>query len=366
MKRKTVALLLSIIFVLVACKGNEAERSAHEAKLITGVRTARPVFKTTPKYYETTGSVKAKNTSMVSAKLMGTVEAIYVKEGQWVKKGDALLKIYSPEVTAKVRQAEKAVEEARRAVEMAKKQKAFAEATYRRYEALYKEKAISEQEFDQIRTQTDVAVLQYERAQKAFQRAQAALDEARAYEGYLTLRAPQSGRIAEKKIDVGTMTAPGMPLFVIEEPEYQVVFSVDESLLGRLKKGDEIEIAIKAINYSGTVKVTELVPSVDPQTRTFTVKADLPEVDGLRGGLYAEIKVPVGKKERLLVPKTALFHWGALEAVYVVEKDRTVRLRLIRTGKSLGEYIEVLSGLDPDEEIVVEGVERVADGVKLR
>ncbi len=367
MTKKALALVLSIVFLLVACKAEEPHKAASEPQVVPGVKTASVMVQTAPEYYETTGTVRAKNTSVVSAKLMGTVKAIYVKEGQMVKKGDALLKIDSPEIDAKVRQARQAVEEALRAVEMAKKQKELQEVTFKRFEALYKDNAISQQEFDQIRTQRDVAILQYERAQKALKRARAALQEAMAYEGYLTVKAPQNGRIAEKKIDLGSMTAPGMPLFIIEEPQYQVVFSVDEALVGAVHKGTEITVNIKAIDYTGKVKVSEVVPAVDPASRTFKVKADLPvQLKGLRGGLYANIKVPVDTRQRLLIPSKALFHWGALEAVYVVEGDRTARLRLIRTGKSFGQYVEVLSGLEPNEEIVVEGVERVTDGVKLR
>jgi len=366
MKKKAVTLLFVLLFTLTACKGKEAERVNTEPRVVTGVKTSLPIVRTSIEYYETTGTVRAKNTSMVAAKLMGTVEAIYVKEGQLVKKGDVLLKIYSPEINAKVQQAREAVEEAQRAVAMAKRQKDFAETTYKRFEALYKDNAISKQEFDEIKTKRDLAVLQVQRAKKALLRAKAALKEALAYKEYLTVKAPQSGRIAEKKIDIGTMTAPGMPLFILEEPVYQVVFSVDESLIGKLHKGKKVNITISSIGYSGTVKITEVVPSVDPMSRTFNVKADIPKLEGLQGGLYAEVKVPVGQMKRMFVPASALFHWGALEAVYVVRKDRTVELRLVRTGKKQGALVEILSGLEPHEQIVVEGLERVSDGVKLK
>ncbi|RME64596.1 MAG: efflux RND transporter periplasmic adaptor subunit, partial [Nitrospirae bacterium] len=337
MKRKIITVLVSMVLVLFACSSEKHEQvSVKETAPVTGVKTSKPVLEQTPLFYETTGYVKAKNTSIVSAKMMGTVEAIYVKEGQWVKKGEPLLKIYSPEVEAKVRQAEEAVQ-------MAQKQKAFAEATYKRFEALYREKAISEQEFDDIKTKRDLALLQLKRAK-------AGLQEARAYESYTVVRAPQSGRVAEKKIDVGTMAAPGMPLFVLEEPRYQVVFSVDESLADKIKTGKEIFVSIKSLNYKGTVRVEEVSQAIDPMTRTFTVKGALPEVKGLRGGLFAEVKVPVGETKKLLVPSKAIFKWGALEAVYVVDRERTVHLRLVKTGKSYGENVEVLSGIEPEDE----------------
>lgn len=351
MAKKIITVVVSMVLVLFACSKEKPEKVVEHQSPVTGVKTSRPVVEETPLFYETTGFVKAKNTSIVSAKMMGTVEIIYVKEGQWVKKGEPLLKIYSPEVEAKVRQAEEAVQ-------MAEKQKAFAEATYRRFEALYREKAISEQEFDDIRTKRDLALLQLKRAR-------AGLEEAKAYMAYTVVVAPQSGRIAEKKIDVGTMAAPGMPLFVLEEPSYQVVFSVDESLAGKIKTGKVITVTINSLGYKGNVRVEEVAPQVDPMTRTFTVKGNLPEIDGLRGGLFAEVKVPVGEEKKILVPKRAIFQWGALEAVYVVDHTRTVHLRLIKTGKTYGEKVEVLSGLEPDEEIVVEGIELLRDGLRI-
>ncbi len=365
MKKKILTVMSSILLVLVSCKAQETETHLQQVKVVTGVKTSMPVVKTVTEFYETTGFVKARNTSIVSAKVMGTVDEIYVKEGEWVKKGDPLLRINSPEIEAKVRQAEEAVEEAKRAVEMAEKQKALAEVTHRRYEALYRENAISQQEFDQIKTKRDVATLQYEMALKSLQRAEAALQEAMAYRGYTVVTAPQDGRIAEKKIDIGTMAAPGMPLFVLEESHYQVVFSVDESLAGKIRTGKEIEVSVRAIGYTAKVKISEVTPQVDPMTRTFSVKALLPEIDGLRGGLYAEVKVPVGQIKRLLIPETALFQWGALEAVYVVDREKIVHLRLVKTGKADGQYVEVLSGLEPEEEIVVEGTEVLKDGVRV-
>jgi multidrug efflux pump subunit AcrA (membrane-fusion protein) len=107
--------------------------------------------------------------------------------------------------------------------------------------------------------------------------------------------------------------------------------------------------------------VTEIVPSIDPASRSFLVKIGL-RGEGLRNGLYAKVSLPVGEKEALLVPPDAVVERGQLTGIYTVGDDSVITFRLVRIGRTYGEEVEILSGLDPDRKIIVRGVEKAIDG----
>jgi multidrug efflux pump subunit AcrA (membrane-fusion protein) len=107
--------------------------------------------------------------------------------------------------------------------------------------------------------------------------------------------------------------------------------------------------------------VTDVVPSVDPVSRSFLVKVGVKEA-GLRNGFYAKVSIPVGKREVLLVPERAVVERGQLNGVYVVDKESVIVYRLVKVGRKYGERLEILSGLNPGERMVVEGVDKAVDG----
>ncbi len=364
--KKTIYLLVVLLMFTQACSKSEPESVKRQRPVVTDVKTE--VVKTTeiPQTYEVTATVRSANTSMVSAKLMGTVTEIMVKTGERVKKNDVLLKISSPEIQARLKQAKDGLQQAQEAYEMAKRNLTLMEKTYKRFKALLDEKAVSQQEFDEVKTKYDVAKIELKRAQSAVKMARARVKEAEAFNAYTIIRSPVSGRVAEKKIDVGSMTAPGMPLFIIEEPRYRVEVSVDEGLLKYIKKGMPLSISIESLGINTTGTVEEISHQIDPATRTFKVKIGLKHIKGLMGGQFARVIIPVGVKKQLLVPAKAIIYRGQLTGVYVVDDKGIVSLRFVRLGKQVDDKVEVLSGLNPGERIVTDGVERLQDGAVIK
>ncbi len=334
-----------------------------ERHVVEGIRTAVVSSSPARDYYETTGTLKAVNTSMVAAKVMGVATTIHVKEGQSVKKGDILLEISSPDINAKVRAAREGVEEALRGVKMAEEGKKLAEATFERFKALYEERAVSEQEFDEVKTRKRLAVLRYEQALQGLGRAKAMLEEAESFLGYTVIRSPLDGMVAAKMIDIGSMTAPGTPLFVVEGGSYLVETPVNESMIGRIEEGMTVDLSIDSVGLTTTGRVTTVVRRVDPLTRTFIVKVRPDDgSEGFRGGLFARVSFPVGESPRVLVPLEAVVKRGQMRGVYVVDGKGILALRFVRTGKEADGKVEILSGLDEGEMIVVSGTEKAVDG----
>ncbi len=360
---QTSVALFSLLILLTGC-GEKVKPGIAEVKRqqISGLTVSVVNPETADELYETTGTVRAKSLSAVASRIMGTVTSIPVKEGDRVKAGQVLLTLDDSDVAQKVKAAAEGYREAEKAVEAAGENKRLNDITYQRYKRLFDEKALSGQELDQIETQRRVARLDYERAGAALKRAEAGVGEAKVYHGFTRITAPVSGTVTEKKIEYGSMAVPGMPLITVEDASsYRVEVNADEAQAGRIRQGMEVRVTIESLNKVFTGTVSEVVPSVDPLSRTFLVKIAL-RAEGLRNGLYARVSIPVGKKQALLVPSRAVVDKGQLTGIFAVSEKNIISYRLVRPGRAYGDRVEILSGLNPGERVVISGVERAVDG----
>jgi RND family efflux transporter MFP subunit len=312
--------------------------------------------------YETSGTVRAGVTSNLASRVFGTVTKVHVKEGDRVRAGDILAAIDNRDARQRMNAAEAGFNEASKAREAAATQSGLADITSRRYANLYKEKVVSQQEFDQIEAQKNVAALELERAALAAGRAKALLEEARVHFGFTEIRAPFAGIVTAKKIEQGAMATPGMHLFTVEDTSgFKIDAPVDERLSGRLNPGLPVKIRFEATGETAAGTITKVVPAIDPATRSFIVEAALKD-KALRSGQYAKVLIPEGTKEVLLVPATSIVEKGRLTGVYAVDDKGVVNYRLIRKGAVFEGGVEVLSGVRGGDRIIVGGVEKAVDG----
>lgn len=359
-----VLFLLLVAGLLLTGCGEKAAPVAAQVKrpILSGVSIATLASTRVDEFYEATGTVRAANTIYVASRVMGSVTSLLVKEGDAVEKGRLLLTIDDRDVVQKVKAAEAGYQEATKALEAAKQNRELTDITHRRYQKMYDEKAISGQEMDQFETQKKLAGLEYERVQEMLSRTAAGLSEAKIYLGFASIVSPVKGIVTEKKIEVGGMAVPGMPLLTVENrAAFHAEVTVDESLSGKLRVGAPVLVSIEAIGRQIPGKITEILPAVDPLSRSFTVKVSL-SGDGLRSGLYAKMRIASGKKEIILAPRSAIVEKGQLTGVYAVDGQDVVTYRLVRTGKEYDGHLEILSGLKPNDRIIVQGVEKAVDG----
>jgi RND family efflux transporter MFP subunit len=206
------------------------------------------------------------------------------------------------------------------------------------------------------------------------EQARADVTSAQIYVGYSRITSPIHGVVVSKQAEIGLLAAPGVPLMTLEDNSlYRLEVSVEDSMLKQIRLGTPSRISIDALGlkeFSG--RVTEIVPASDPGSRSSTVKIDLSEVKGdsgsrtlLRSGLYGRAGFPIGQKQILKVPLKAVLQHGQLVSVFVVDSSQVLHLRLIKTGKQYGDQLEVLSGLNDGDRIVVEGIERVREGDRV-
>ena len=170
---------------------------------------------------------------------------------------------------------------------------------------------------------------------------------------YAKLAAPFSGVVITRTVEPGNLATPGAPLLTIEQDGlYRLEASVDESKLASVRVGQAVEVAIDALTANLNARVSEIVPSVDAASRTYIVKVDLPATPQLRTGMFGRAIFPLGVQKVVAVPLAALAERGQLQSVFVVE-DGVAHTRLVTTGRRAGDAVEVLSGLNAGEKVVL-------------
>lgn len=348
----SVFFCLIVFFTIIGCK-EKVKSGEVEVKrqIVSGVTLKEVQTVMVEDYYEITGTVKSKNKSIISAKVMGVVTKINFKEGDFVRKGDILITIDDSEAMQRLLSAQKSLESVRH-------NKMLAQTTYQRYKRLYDEKAISGQELDQIETQKRLAELEYDRLDAMYK-------EAQIQHSNFRITAPQDGIVSSKKIDLGSMAIIGQPLISIDSVgSYYVESAIDESMLSKIRQGMDVSMYIESTGRTIKAKITEIIPIVDPSTRTFLIKIGL-SGDSIKSGQFVKVRIPVGNKEVILIPEDIVVRKGQLIGVYTVDSNDIITYRLIKLGKKQGSMIEVLSGLQPREKIVVDGLNKVIDGGKI-
>ncbi|MFA5321579.1 MAG: efflux RND transporter periplasmic adaptor subunit [Smithella sp.] len=348
--RMIIPFLLIVIalftFATTGCKSKKEEPV--KRPVISDVKIEPVTVSAVDDVYEVTGTVKSTLTSIVAGRVMGVVTSIHVKEGDFVRRGQLLATLDDRDAVQRVRAASMAVESA-------KQNQSLAEKTWQRYKELYGKDVISRQEMDQVETQKKVADSEYKRIK-------AAADEAETNLSFTRVAAPISGRISEKRIDEGSMATPGIPLLVIEGGEGAYIeVSIDAGVGNSVKTGMSVEAIVETENRPLAGIIKEVFPSIDPVSRTFTAKIGFKNARP-RSGLFARVRIPIGRRDAIVVPDKAIVRKGQLNGVYAVDDQGLVTYRLVRTGKVFAQGTEILSGLKVNDRIITTELEQIIDG----
>jgi RND family efflux transporter MFP subunit len=182
---------------------------------------------------------------------------------------------------------------------------------------------------------------------------------------YAKLAAPFSGVVVTRSVEPGNLATPGTPLLTVEqEGLYRLEASVDESKLASVRVGQAVEAVLEATGKKLNARVSEIVPSVDAASRTYIVKLDLPATPNLRTGMFGRAIFPLGLQKVVAVPLAALMERGQLQSVFVVE-DSVAHTRLVTTGRRTSDAVEVLSGLNAGEKVVLPVPVGLQDGARV-
>jgi len=275
----------------------------------------------------------------VASRLLARVVEVKVKAGQAVQQDDVLVRLDDKDLQARHKQAEAAFESAK-----ASQENAVAE--FARAKQLMTSKAIARQEYDRAATTFRTAEADLARSEQAVQESKSLL-------AYATIKAPLTGIVIDKKVEVGDTVTPGQTLVALFNPgKMQMLASVRESLALKLSVGQKVPGRIESLDHECEATISEIVPESQASSRSFIVKVIGPCPPGVYSGMFGRIYIPLEDEDIVVVPAAAIKRVGQLEMVQVVE-DGKVRRRNIQTGRSIGADMEVLAGLRPGEKVVL-------------
>jgi RND family efflux transporter MFP subunit len=359
-------LIIALSGLLAGCR-NERHAGSAPPETVSNVSVIVAQKTTVPDWLEAVGTVRAAQTSQVASQMMGNIVEIRAHEGDRVQSGQVLAIIDDAQPCSAVDQATAALTAAEKELSAADSDLALAEATLKRYQQLYEKKSVSPQEFDEIKARYQSAEARRDMARAGQAQANAGLAQARTSLGYTRIRAPFAGMVTGKKVDAGMLASPGMPIFTIEDTRsYRLEVTVDENNIRLVHVGQAAPVTIDALeNTQLSGKVVQIVPAADPVSRSFLVKVELPADARLRSGFFGRSRFPRGERSALLIPRTSLVERGQLQGIYVLDANQIAGLRYVTLGKSAGEQIEVLSGLQDGEKLLAAPGDRELGGKRI-
>jgi len=286
------------------------------------------------------GTVTARVTADVAPTVQARVLEVRVQAGSAVRRGDIIATLDDRDLAARTQQGGAALA-------AAEAQAQQAEADLRRARLLFQKQAFTQQDLDAAEARAKTA-----RAQAA--QARDALTEARVRLGETLVRAPFDGVVATRLVDPGDTAGPGQPVAVLQDPSaLRVEADLAEGCAAALAIGLELPVLVGTPPVEMRARLDELAPVADPRSRTRRVKATLLGDGTLRPGAFVALRLACGSHRGLLVPAAAVWRSGQLETVRIVV-DGAPRLRSIRTGKAVGDRVEVLSGLHAGDQVLLE------------
>jgi RND family efflux transporter MFP subunit len=377
--RSSKLLVVLLLFSLTACREATRKTEASVSPQLIAVPVVTAAAVELPSVYEAVGTVRARTSATIASRIMGAVRDVKVHTGDSVAAGQLLVSIDARDLDFALRQAQAAREEARsakgevdHAIASAQANLELAQATFRRISDLFQKTSVSNQEYDEASARLkaaqaayDMAVAKRAQVSAKIQQASEAVSSAEVMRGYAEIHAPFAGTVIEKPVDPGVMAIPGTPLLTVEQNgPLRLEVPVEESFLASIRVGQPVTVTIDSLDRTLETRVSEINPLVDPASRAFLVKIDLPTIPHLHSGAFGRAKFSRGARKAVLVPVSAVAEQGQLQSVIVVEGG-TARTRLVTLGQKQDDKVEVLSGLNAGERIVSPRPGTLADGAHV-
>ena len=333
MKTKTITQILLLFFTFTSTNVFAEEQA---------IKSAAVEMKNTTRYFRLDGKIEAVNKSTISARTAGVVKEVLFDVDDFVKQGAVIAILTDSLQQEQLTQAEANMAEIKAHLSEVKKEQ-------RRVLQIFEKKLISQAKMDSANT----ALMAAEEKLKA---AIAGHNQAKEQLSYTIIKAPYSGIVTERHIQVGEAAHTGSPIMTgVSLDELRIKVTVPQSLIASVRHYKQ---ALVDIN-SASVKVDDITifPFADPKTATFTVRIDLPEgVEGLFPGMFIKVALVTGAIKNIVIPTRAVAHRSEVTAVYVINKYNQLSFRHIRLGTVSGGNVTVLSGLRIDEKIALDPI----------
>jgi RND family efflux transporter MFP subunit len=334
-----------------AANGKELDAAVTEHSAIY-VKTTTPQAAGAGRTVALPGTLQGAVQAPIAARAAGYVKRWNKDIGSRVEKGDVLAELEAPELDQQVSQAQAARDQTASTV-------ALAESTVARWEALRKKDVVSQQDLDERR-----AALVQARANLAA--GDANLARLKQLEAFKNVTAPFAGIVTKRNIDVGDLIdTSGKPLFLLSQTDpLRVYVNVPQSYANLVKTGQTVSVTQAELqNQQFKGQVTRTSGSIDASTRTMQVEVSLPNKDGaLLPGAYVQVALPLSASATLSVPSNALLFRGEGTRVAVIDAQGKVKLHAVTLGRNNGTTVEITSGLQSSDRLVLNPPDSLVDG----
>jgi RND family efflux transporter MFP subunit len=357
MKATTIIISTIITLTFATSCGEKVENNMPlETPVKVSLATAETAFN--GKRVHASGRLEAAQSANLSTRMMGQVDQLSVKMGEYVKQGSLLLSINSSDLQAKKAQVEASIHSAEVAF-------ANAEKDLQRFQQLQQQGSASSKELENI-------TLHYEMSKAGLERAKEMKKEVDAQFAYLNIRAPFSGVISQTFVKEGDMANPGMPLLSMDAATAgEASVMVAETDIEKIAPDMPVKLLLKSLQKEVQGKVSEVSHSSKNTGGQYLVKVRLNQTDStLLPGMFVNASIVVDKESEeasVYLPLEAIVQNGQLNGVYTPnnEKNRAI-LRWLRLGKRLDDKVEVLSGIKPGENYILKAEGKLFNGAVIQ
>jgi membrane fusion protein (multidrug efflux system) len=288
------------------------------------------------------GAIEADRSTPLGFAVPGTVQSVFVQEGESVSAGQLLARLESRSF--------------RDALDMAKAKADQAEDAYRRFEPMHRNRTVPDVKWVEVETGV-------QQARAALSLAQKNLDDT-------VLRAAEAGVIARRNVEPGMTCAPGMPSFILVQTRTVLAnVPVPESQIAGVTKRQRAEVVVGALGRTFEGRVREIGVVANPLTRSYEIKIAIPNADGaLRVGMVAEVSLRHENESRTVVvpPAAVRVDENGQACVYVINEKNVLRRTPVQVSGFLGEGTALSAGVAPGERVVTSGTPMLADGMPVR
>lgn len=328
-----------VLFAAVLATGLDLPPSAEAAGELPTATAQRAAVQQERSY---DGTVEAERRSTVSAQVSARIEEVPFDVDDYVERGDIIVQFRDRPVAAQLKQAEAAEQEARARL-------AEARANHGRIQQLFQQGRVSRADMDRITADLQSAEARVKAAEGALLAARESFENT-------VVRAPFSGIVVERHVEIGEMATVGAPLMTGLSLEHlRVAVDIPQSDIGALRSDGEARIDLPS-GGSLPAESIRVFPYADPSTHTFRVRLRLAEGQhGIYPGMWVKVRFLTGEEQALLVPQSAVVQRSELTAVYVLGEDGVPRLRQVRLGRVQSDgRVAILAGLDDGERVVTD------------
>ncbi|SHF97329.1 RND family efflux transporter, MFP subunit [Fodinibius roseus] len=351
---RLLSAVIALILAGTACSSSDQLEPQQDQPVSVVTETAGLVQGTASHRFS--GTVTSERTINLSTKVMGRITQLDLEEGDFVRKGELLVRIKDDNLQAQKGQVESSLMEASAALQNA-------EINYNRINNLYEQESATRKELDDISTG-------YEMAKARVQSLESRLREIEGMLDYTLLTAPFDGYVVSKMASEGDMAGPGQPIMAFEQKDrMKLNVTVPESEISLFNLNDTVSVDVKAAGYHHAEGVVANINQSGRRgSRQFSVEIALPglsEDSGVKSGMFAEIGLATDKDRAIVVPQSAIIERGQLTGLYTLNDDSEVVLRWVRLGDASGGRVEVLSGLSEGEAFVASVDQRLREGQKV-